>query len=112
MAVDGDARTNTRTLHQSGSLWWKIVMGAMLTVASVRIRNRPVNLQRLGNILISVDDKPCGPKVNFNRLHLGQRDERIYCPLRPRGRYLTIQLLDASNDGVLTLNKVNAFGYK
>eukprot|EP00124_Ichthyophonus_hoferi_P005963 Ihof_evm1s1077 gene=Ihof_evmTU1s1077 len=108
LAVDGDDETWSHTeVNESDEPWWAVDLKGNLTVASVYIRNRPGWLDRLGNVVVTVDDKPCGPKL----VNAGTLDVWIYCTSAPRGRYLMIQLVNAPESGILTLAEVKVYGY-
>eukprot|EP00124_Ichthyophonus_hoferi_P005242 Ihof_evm3s711 gene=Ihof_evmTU3s711 len=85
MAVDGDLTTSSHTV----------------------IYYRPSQRDCLENVLVTVDGLPCSSKLENAAFNV----VGISCPLRPRGRYLKIQLLDALDNGIITLNNVRAFGH-
>eukprot|EP00124_Ichthyophonus_hoferi_P004094 Ihof_evm2s412 gene=Ihof_evmTU2s412 len=71
------------------------------------ITNCPGYMERLGNVVVTVDGKPCGFKlVNGNELHV-----QITCTEPPTGQILMIELEPAPVQGMLTLAEVDVFGY-
>jgi len=110
---DGNSATCTVTqpyLPGKHQPWWEVKMGGVVTVDSIKITNYDYYLMdRLGNIMVTVDGRPCGPlTVDGNKLHVN-----IDCPNRPTGEVLRIQLLDAPKfSGILTVCEVDVYGIR
>eukprot|EP00124_Ichthyophonus_hoferi_P005974 Ihof_evm1s1087 gene=Ihof_evmTU1s1087 len=108
MAIDGNALTCTNTYNGLTSQpWWIIDMGASVTIHSFKITNRRYYESRLGNVAVTVDGKLLGNVYrNADNYYLWITLEK---PVT--GQVLKIQLLDAPDDGILTLCEVEVFGY-
>eukprot|EP00124_Ichthyophonus_hoferi_P005606 Ihof_evm2s858 gene=Ihof_evmTU2s858 len=62
-------------------------------------------MNHLGNVVITVGDKQCGPKYLYAAV------DWISCPEPVTGKVLMIQLLESPmNDGVLTICEVEVWG--
>eukprot|EP00124_Ichthyophonus_hoferi_P006331 Ihof_evm1s1432 gene=Ihof_evmTU1s1432 len=114
MAVDGNNATFTHTVVGGSDYpWWEVNMGAHYTVRHVEIVNCASNLNRLKDVIVTVDGLPCGPKLVKAEYNV----VGISCPLRPHGTMLRIQLVKAFESGeldrgILSLSEVMIFGHE
>eukprot|EP00124_Ichthyophonus_hoferi_P003694 Ihof_evm4s337 gene=Ihof_evmTU4s337 len=100
-AIDGNNETFTNTAEKASTQpWWKVDLGWQYTIHDIEITNRANYMDRLQNVVVTVDGKPCGELINGNQMHV-----KINCPNRPTGQILMIQLKDAGVDGILTLTE-------
>eukprot|EP00124_Ichthyophonus_hoferi_P005988 Ihof_evm1s1099 gene=Ihof_evmTU1s1099 len=60
MGIDAVSGTCTKTMpYLTNQPWWKVDMGAKIEVHYLKITNRPLFEGRLGNVVVTVDDKFC-----------------------------------------------------